>query len=84
MTETLANGYSSKSTQQELSNEYQHDRVWMVFKDHCVLVLWMKVDLALEGLRWLFPPPPLLAHHQVAIQGYVWCVSQATTCRVVV
>ena len=24
MTETLANGYSSKSTQRELSNEYQH------------------------------------------------------------
>ena len=29
LTETLANGYSSKSTQRELSNEYQHDRVWM-------------------------------------------------------
>ena len=27
MTETLANGYSSKSTQQELFNGYQHDRV---------------------------------------------------------
>ena len=27
MTETLANGYSSESTPQELSNEYQHDRV---------------------------------------------------------
>ena len=27
MTETLAHGYSSESTQQELSNEYQHDRV---------------------------------------------------------
>ena len=27
MTETLANGYSSESTQRELSNEYQHDRV---------------------------------------------------------
>ena len=26
MTETLANGHSSESTQQELSNEYQHDR----------------------------------------------------------
>ena len=25
--ETLANGYSSESTQQELSNEFQHDRV---------------------------------------------------------
>ena len=27
MTETLARGYSSESTQQELSNEYQHGRV---------------------------------------------------------
>ena len=32
MTETLANGYSFESTQQEFSNEYQHDRVSMVFK----------------------------------------------------
>ena len=31
MTETLAHGYSSESTHQELSCEYQHDRVWMVF-----------------------------------------------------
>ena len=50
MTETLANGYSSESTQRELSNEYQHDRVWMVFKNVCVFVLWMKVASALEGL----------------------------------
>ena len=27
MTETLANGYSSESTQRELFNEYQYDRV---------------------------------------------------------
>ena len=27
MTETMANGYSSESTQGELSNEKQHDRV---------------------------------------------------------
>ena len=27
MTETLAYGYPSESTRQELSNEYQHDRV---------------------------------------------------------
>ena len=30
--ESLAHGYSSESTQQELSDEYQHDRVLMVFK----------------------------------------------------
>ena len=31
MTETLANGYSYESAQRELSNEYQHDRIQMVF-----------------------------------------------------
>ena len=51
MTEILAHGYSSESTQRELSNEYQHDRVQMVFKNLCVPVLWMEVALALEGLK---------------------------------
>ena len=32
MTETPAYRYTSKSTQQELSNEYQHDRMLMVFQ----------------------------------------------------
>ena len=32
MTETLANGYSSERTQRELSINYQHDVVLMVFK----------------------------------------------------
>ena len=45
MTETLA--HSSESTR-GLSNKFQHDRV---FKNHCVLVLWMKVASALEGLN---------------------------------
>ena len=49
MAETLANGYSSERTQQELSNEYQHDKVWMVFKNLCILKHWKKVALALEG-----------------------------------
>ena len=42
-------GYSSESPQGELSNEYQHDRVWMVFKKFCVRVLWTKIASALEG-----------------------------------
>ena len=50
MIETLAHWYSSESTQRELSDEYQHDRVSMVFRNLCVLVLWMKAALALEGL----------------------------------
>ena len=51
MTETLANGYSSESTQQELSNEYQHDRFQMVFKNLCILVILTEVALALKGLN---------------------------------
>ena len=52
MTESLAHGYSSESTQRELSNEYQHDRVTIVFKNLCVLVLWAKVAVALKRLGW--------------------------------
>ena len=32
MTENLADGYSSESTQRELLNEYNHNMVQMVFK----------------------------------------------------
>ena len=49
ITETLAYGYPSESTQPELSNEFQHDRVYMVFKILCVF--WTRVASALEGLR---------------------------------
>ena len=50
MTNILAHGYSSYSAQRDLSNEYQHDRVYMVFKNLCLIVLWVKVGLAWEGL----------------------------------
>ena len=50
MNETLTHGYSYESTQLELSNEYQHDMVWMIFKNRCILVLLMKVASALEWL----------------------------------
>ena len=56
MTETLAHGYSSEGTQQELSNEYQHDRVKMDFINVCVLVLWTRVASALGGpIVWMQP-----------------------------
>ena len=51
MNKTQAHKYSSESTQRELSNEYQHDRVYSFFKKVCVLVVRMKVASALEGLR---------------------------------
>ena len=50
ITETLANGYSSESTQQELSNKYQHDSVWIVCKELCILVSWTKVASGLKAL----------------------------------
>ena len=51
MTETMANGYSSESTQQELSNEYLYDRVKMISIGFCFFVPWMKVTTAAEGLN---------------------------------
>ena len=51
MTETLAHWYSSESTRQELSNEYQHYRFSIVFKIPCVIVFWMKVASAFEEIR---------------------------------
>ena len=58
MIETLANGYSYESTQRELSNEYQHDRVSMIFKNLPILVIWMKAASALKGL---IPPIFIIA-----------------------
>ena len=51
MAKTLAHGYSSQSTQRELSNEYQHDRVWMVFKSFCIFLPWSEVASAWKGLN---------------------------------
>ena len=50
MIETLVYGYSSDSTQREVSNEYQHDKVKMIFNNFCIFVLWTKIASALEGL----------------------------------
>ena len=51
MTETLTRAYvySFESSQRELFNEYQHDRVQMVFKNLCALLLLMEIALAWEG-----------------------------------
>ena len=50
MTETLANGYSSDSSQRGLSYEYQDDLVRMIFIIFCILVHLTKEATALEGL----------------------------------
>ena len=52
--ETLAHGYSSESSQRKQSDEYQHDRVEIVFKYLCILELWYKVSSALERVKQLF------------------------------
>ena len=72
ITETLANGYSSESTHQELSNEYQHDRVSMIFKKICFLMLWTKVASVLEGLWGTFQSErtKTLLHTQIDLQGF--------------
>ena len=51
MIETLACEYSHESTQRELSNYYQGERVYMVLKNLWGLVIWTKVASALEGLK---------------------------------
>ena len=51
--ETLANGYSTNRIQQELSNEYQHDRVFKRnFEIFCHHVPSVKVDSALKELKY--------------------------------
>ena len=52
MTETLTQwGTHLRVTQQEQSNEYQHDRVSMTFISLYILVFLMKEVSALEGLK---------------------------------
>ena len=50
MTETLANGYSSESTQRELSNEHQHDSVKMTFIPFLLFGALDESNLSIEGL----------------------------------
>ena len=62
MTETLANGYSSESTQRELSYEYPHDLVLMIFIIICFFVHWTKITSAAKGLDTRTTPPLVSAH----------------------
>ena len=53
-------------THRDLSNEYQLDRVQMVFKNLCVLVIWTKVALALD----------VLTQEQSDFKSYLQCPEQ--------
>ena len=67
MTKTLVNGYSSKSTQWELSNEYQLDRSKMVIIIVPFFVHWTKVTPAAEGLK----PHSSLQHQNTHFDGKI-------------
>ena len=78
MTETLAYGYSSESTQRGLSNEYQHEKVSMVYKNLCVRMLWMKVVSALVGL--VADKLKLCATRVVLDGAFLYLISGRVTC----
>ena len=52
MTETLANGYSYDSSQQGLSNEYQHDMVKIIAKYFYDIVLRTKSRLSITRVEY--------------------------------
>ena len=52
-----------------LFNEYQQDRLYMVFKILCILIFWVKVALALEGLRDSLVVEAMLHHIMTKILG---------------
>ena len=64
MTETLEYVYSSDSTQWEHSNEYQHDRVWIVFKIFCIFCAMdensLRFTLSGDTFCPSLPPRPYL------------------------
>ena len=51
MTKTLEHGYLSDSTQQELSNEYKHDRFWMVSKKSLNPCTLYESNLGIERVK---------------------------------
>ena len=85
MTETLANGYSYESTQQELSNEYQHDRVSMVFEKYLRLCALDERSLSIRRVKSCikpsqclifqarFPSPPAMDDAEAKQRESKWC-----------
>ena len=64
LTETLAYGYSSESTQWELSNEYQHDMVLMVLKESSLSI--GRVNIRVFSVITL----SIYSNHHCKIRGY--------------
>ena len=74
-------GYSSENIQWALFNEYQHDKVWKVFKNLWVLVLWTKVALALKGLTCQTLPQYTSRVGHFIIWNLIGCVTRMRTNR---
>ena len=56
MTETMAYGYSSESTQQELSNEYQHNKGLNGFQNFLLFSPMDESSLSMERVKDITPP----------------------------
>ena len=79
MTETLANGYSYDSTQRGLSNEYQHDMVYIIAKYFYDIVPRTKSRLSITRVNhFLYQlsknppsemPQPLTGGEKISSQG---------------
>ena len=54
MAGTLSYWYSSDSEQKEISNEYQHDRVYIIVKKVCVVIPWTKSRLSIRMVKCAF------------------------------
>ena len=65
MTETLANGYSSESAPRELSNEYQQDRVWMVFQKSLHLCALDESSLSIGRVKYTLTVKKTLPLHML-------------------
>ena len=67
ITETLANRYSSESIQWELSNEYQHDRNYTVFKKKLHHFSLAKSSLSIERVELFIGISSSLQQYQIQI-----------------
>ena len=80
MTETLANGYSSESTRQELSNEYQHDRVSTDYEKERWINYLCRLDLEVDwdSTLLLLPAAPRGGRHGTERHDRTWQLASAS------
>ena len=71
MSKTLAYGYSSESTQNELSNEYQYDRVYMVFKNPFCSCALDESSLSIGRFNYFLPSSAICVCTSMYIYIYI-------------